>query len=567
MIDDKKNFWRAALFIFAIVISQPAFSLDTMTYGHDILFHTFRIEGMAESMSGGQFPVRIVGKSLAGYGDPSGIFYPNFFFYIPALLRMIDIPIAVSYNAFCFLINLATIGASFWIFEKLIGSTKIAAAIAMLYGGFMYRLIDLYVRSALGEAIAMTFMPLALISLWLMLNRSEKFWKAVVIGFTGVLQAHILSSLFMVCAACVIVMWSVKRLGRSEVRIAMLKAVGFTAILNLWFYIPFLDFYSTMSFNMQDELRSINILSSSSLPWTLFGGMQLFIGWSIVLILIAFIAKERTAIDRTWRLALAFGILTLIMSTKIFPWDMLESLPLIGERLGVLQFPYRLVMLGSMTLAYCAGIALVRLLDGMKHSRWLICLLCFAIAQYNFAFLNDSEGKTPEVNGYPCNWYIDHDDKYFRMCFVDCEAFGYIDYLYSDLGFDDLIVGFAPEDFLDNLKKPPKLRNDDLSMAPRGSIVDYRKTGMTIDLDVRTDEPATLRLPLFYFDGYEATTADGRSLKVGSIDKHRLTVEVPKGETHIRVEYVGRNAWRIALMLSMIGLMGFVIQVRREGSC
>ena len=565
MIDGEKNFWRAALFIFALVLGQPAFSTDVMTYGHDILFHTFRIEGMAESMSGGQFPVRIVGKSLAGYGEASGIFYPNLFFYIPALLRMAGVPLVAAYNFFCILINVATIFFTFWSVERLLKSTRTAAVIAMIYGGFMYRLIDLYVRSALGEAIAMAFMPLALISLWLMLNRSEKYWRATVIGFTGVLQAHILSSLFMLGAALVIVLSSIRRLSRREILMSTAKAAGFIALLNLWFYVPFIDLYSTMSFNMQDELRSSDILSSSSLPWKLFGGMQLFVGWSIVLILIAFIVRERTAIDRVWWSALAFGALMLIMSTKIFPWDMLETMPLIGERLGVLQFPYRLVMLASMTLAYCAGIALVRLLDGVKHSRWIVCLICFAIAQYNFAFLNDSEGKTPEINGYPCNWFIDHNDGLFRLCFVESDAFGYIDYVYSDIKFDDLIEGFAPEDFLDNLKKPTKLRNDDLD--PRGAVIDWRKVGMTIELNVRADEPTTIRLPLFHFDGYEATTDDGRSLTVGSIGKHRLTVEVPKGETHVRVEYVGRSAWRIALMASVIGLIGFVIQWRRERSC
>ncbi|MBQ9478251.1 MAG: hypothetical protein IJU71_01735, partial [Selenomonadaceae bacterium] len=64
-----------------------------------------------------------------------------------------------------------------------------------------------------------------------------------------------------------------------------------------------------------------------------------------------------------------------------------------------------------------------------------------------------------------------------------------------------------------------------------------------------------------------ATTDDGRALTVGSIGKHRMTVEVPKGETHVRVEYVGRRAWSAALMLSTLGLIAFVIQMRREHSC
>ena len=566
MIDHEKIFWRVALFIFALFIGQSAFSTEIFAFGHDFLFHAYRIEGMAESLTGGQFPVRIVGKSLAGYGELSGIFYPNLFFYIPALLRMAGVPIIVAHNFFCVLINIATVFLTYWSFNRLLNSTRTAAICAMIYGSFMYRLIDLYVRSALGEVIAMAFMPMALISLWLMFNRSEKYWRAVAIGFTGVLQSHVLSSLMLLVAAVLLALLSFKRLMRREILLSTAKAAFATTLLNIWFYIPFLSFYDRIDFNMKSALQTIDILSAFAFELKFFVGMQFFVGWSLFLIMLVFFVRSiilRTAITPTWLIMLAFGMLTLVMSTKIFPWKALESLPALGQQLGVLQFPFRFMTFGALAFAYCAGIALVSLVDNFKHSKWIAVLCCFAIAQYNFIFLNDSEGKTSSADGLLCDWYIGCDDTLFRRYFVECDALGYIDYTYDDITFDDIFEGYAEGDGLKNLEKPPKLRADDIE--PIDAVADYRKTGMTVEFTARTDEPTIIRLPLFYYLGYEATTADGRKLTVGSNGKHRLIVEVPGGETCVKVEYVDQTSWRAALYVSIVGLIIFMARLRREG--
>lgn len=563
MIEREKFFWHSTLFLFALLLSQPAFSTDAITFGHDFLFHTYRIEGIAESLSGGQFPVRVVGKSLAGYGELSGVFYPDLFFYIPALLRLAGVPIFVAYNFFCVLINIATVFLTYWAFNRLLRSTKTAALCSMLYGAFMYRLIDLYVRSALGEALAMAFLLLALISLWLMFNRSEKYWAAVVIGFTGVLQSHILSSLLMIAASILIALLSFKQLRRKEILLSTAKAAGFTALLNLWFYVPFLDFYNRIDFNMKGMLKTDYILTAFSFEPEMFFDMQFFFGWLTAAILIVFIVRSlllKKSIPLTWRIMFEVGLLTLVASTKFFPWHLIESLPVIGQQIGVLQFPFRLLMFSSIVFAYCAGTALVFLIENVKRSVMIAIICCVAIAQCNFIFLAD--GNWFKVNGIDSSWHINRDDAVFQKLFVENDAAGYIDYVYDDITYDDILEGFEPTEGFNNLFKPKKLRADDI--APRDVVSDYRKTGMTIEFTARTEEPTVIRLPLFYYPGYEAETADGRALTVGAIDKHRLTVEVPGGETRVKVEYVDKTLWRAALIMSMLGLIGLIIQARRE---
>lgn len=536
MINREKFFWFSTLLVFAITISVPFFSTERLVYGHDALFHAARIEGMAASLEGGQFPVRIVGKSLAGFGDCSGIFYPNFFLYIPALLRLLGAPLVVAYNALGILINFATIFLSFWSFNRLFGSIKTAAVCSMIFGGFLYRLIDLCARSAFGEALAMAFLPTALISFWLMLNRSEKMWGAVVLSFTAVLQSHILSSLLMLGAAILISIASFDRLKRAEVLRSIAKAAAFTFALNLWFYLPLVELFDQIHFQIRDLAAVEHQLSAGAFDPGFFVSMQLFCGWAIVALLIAYVVKVKRP-NREWLILVSIGLLTLLASTELFPWRAIENI--FGSSIGIFQYPFRLLTLGSIALSICAGISLVELI---KSDR-LAILCCFFIALANIFFLNRVENlqSTPVKDIY---WTLRYDQTDFNKKFYFAGYFGELDYVYDDLDRCDL-------ERLD-------------SSAENWVVSDLRKKGMTIEFTARTRETSTIRLPLIYYPGYEARSADGQELIVRELNRHRLAVEVPGGATRVKVEYVGFRSWRLAELLSLASLIAFFVQRRRE---
>ena len=75
------------LFLIALGLfsSYPLYTFY-LQYGHDLLFHLFRIDGIADGLQSGQFPVRLYGNDLNGYGYGVSMFYPELFLYVPALL-------------------------------------------------------------------------------------------------------------------------------------------------------------------------------------------------------------------------------------------------------------------------------------------------------------------------------------------------------------------------------------------------------------------------------------------------------------------------------------------------
>ena len=544
------------------VISLPLFNAHSYVFGHDVEFHFARIEGMAIGLADGQFPVRINGFPFNGYGEMSPIFYPNLFLYIPALLRLSGCSFVVAYNIFFILINLSTALLTYRAFNLLLNDVRKAATIAMLYTGFFYRLVDIYSRAAIGEALAMAFMPLALISMWLLLNRSTKMWSDVVIGFTGVLQSHLLSTVFLIVAVLSFVLISWRRLRERKIQTALGKTIFLVALINLWFYFPFISMYHQIRFTMQDAASMyFNMPSYNSFPLISMAAFQCLCGWSIVLILVEYIYKScrMNALERQkffssdWFSMLIVGVMFTIAATTLFPWSALESVPYIGARLAFIQFPFRFMMFASIALSCCAGLALTESIEE-KYSDFIVAGLCILIAQVNLSYLT----STIEANKFfRIEYRQEMSDETVRLL----RKSGFFDYLPAGIGRHDIFRGYRDGDKVD-LRLETNIPFDEV--IPADIVSDFRKFGTTIEFTAHTSAPTSIRLPLFYYPGYEAVTSMGERPAIHRGESNRLTVDVPSGETHVKVRYVGQRSWRIAELISIAGVIAFAICLRRN---
>lgn len=71
------RFWLAALSLFTLAASLPLCS-ESFIEGHDILFHLLRIEGIAASLAGGDFPPASIASPSMATACPQAIFIPIF---------------------------------------------------------------------------------------------------------------------------------------------------------------------------------------------------------------------------------------------------------------------------------------------------------------------------------------------------------------------------------------------------------------------------------------------------------------------------------------------------------
>lgn len=221
---------------FIIIFSSYPLFWNYIKKGHDLYFHLGRIMGVYNGLISGQFPVRIYNNHLWGYGYASPIFYGDIFLYIPAILKLITggmLSLSTCYKIFLFLINISTAIISYYVFYKMFHSKYSGVIGSILYTLSLYRLNNMYIRAALGETLAMTFIPLIILGLYYILFDDSRKWGIATIGYTFVLQSHMISTSMCLLFSLALAIIFIKRFKEKERLIVLIKSSVTTLLLNL----------------------------------------------------------------------------------------------------------------------------------------------------------------------------------------------------------------------------------------------------------------------------------------------------------------------------------------------
>lgn len=483
------------LAIITILSSVPLF-VKGIYIGHDSGFHLNRIEGVWQGLASGQFPVRIQPNWLHGYGYGVSVCYGDIFLYIPAVLRLLGFSVQEAYEWFVFLINGITAIVSYFCWKKMTGDDKAALAGSFLYTLSVYRMVNLYVRAAVGEYCAMIFLPVILYGFWNILVKEEqgrKNWIPLTIGFSGLLQTHILSCEMVGIVAILICLLYIKRVFKKENLIAFGKAIAGTVLINAWFLVPFLNYMlrehlkiNTETFSgraIQNTGASLKQLFGIFMPGMGSGGtggtMPKGIGlglWLAVLFCGMTWLKYRRKMRETetfgYQLFLA-GI-ALICATKYFPWDFLIQLGL--SFFASLQFPWR--FLGIAIAFLCGAISCcAHMLSKVQKKRELNVCLAIII------------GAASLSSGYTMLTFMENGD--LTSCYEQRDAPYYVsggEYLPSDIEFSE--NAFHPLE----------------PLASNMEISRYEKKYNRVVVDCKNllEEENILQVPILLYYGYQA---------------------------------------------------------------
>ena len=257
-----KNIKYAVCYLVIIVMASIPLFNNYLIRGHDIYFHLMRIEGLAQGLGAGEFPVRIQPAWYDGYGYAVSVFYSDLFLYPAALLRLLGISLQDAYKVYVVLCNVATTLISGYSFGKIFRKREIGVFGSCLYTLSPYRLVNLYTRGALGEYTGMIFWPLLIYSCVLLLNEDRKKVQiqkgAVLMGISmaGMLQSHMLTAEIACMVLLLLVIVYCRRIFHKEVMLAGCGAVAAALGLSAWFLIPFLDYMLFERFNI-NSIRNI----------------------------------------------------------------------------------------------------------------------------------------------------------------------------------------------------------------------------------------------------------------------------------------------------------------------
>lgn len=551
------------ILLITLASSLPLF-VEYLYCGHDLGFHLMRIEGIRAGLSSGVFPIRLQPVWVNGYGYASSIMYGDTFLYIPAILRMLGFPIQTAYKCYIFLINLATSAIAYYCVNRIFHNRSIGLLGSLLYTLSIYRFTNIYVRSAVGEYSAMTFLPLIFCGLYLILKENaqqtdrKQGIALSVIGYSGIILTHTLTCEMAGGFTILVCILLCKRVFHKDTFLALLQVVIYTALLNLWWLVPFIDYLDEpLKINLMEQpyIQARGLLpaqifapfsSSIGISWDvalgLKGEMALNIGMGFTLGLVIMIAVfligkrlNSSPYRKLILISMGCGVWALFMTTAYFPYDKLMDYRMFFNRtLGALQMPWRLLTIAVLffTFGTCSLIPILHEHYSSFYTKAAFCLICSG-AVLSFCY---------EVSSY-----IENMSPY---CIYDI----------GDLDTDAVISGeYMPGADIDTSLLDENIFTCDQDVH----VANYNKQYLRIDADMinSSDSSHYVEAPLLYYNGYTATDVhSAQPLEVMSGNNGQLRIILPAQYTGtVHIEFQEPLYWKLSEWISLIFFLLLVI--------
>lgn len=568
-------FWGAVI---AFIASLP-YLLGNNFVGIDVVFHLERIEGVADGILSGQFPVRISPEWVYGHGYADGVMYCNALLLFPAVLRLLGFPVLTSYNLYCIALNVLTVWIAYFCFYGIFKKPYIGLACSALYTLSIFRIYKLVVTAAAGEGSAVAFMPLVLYGYFLVFTKDpgergyKTAWMPLAFGYAGLIQTHVLSCEITVFLTVVMCLAFIRKVLRREVFAELCKAAGAAAAMSLWFLIPFMDYFLREDMHVRHvgarRIQNVGLypaqlavhywkIGSNSVgnhlgmkdSYPMGVGLVLVIGFAVFCIL-WFSGKGR-GVDRgiaaVGKTSAVFGGLMMLMSLEVFPWDKIQDINQLCESLvGSLQFPHRFLGWGTVFLVCVFGCCLWFYAErGDKWGFYMGAVIVLAGITTSSMYLLDFVGES---------------DSKIRVYNKEGMGFAYVsDGEYLVQGTDINLLTFGG----------PKTGGEI-------EISAYEKEYLHVTFRCSNTggEDGYVDLPLLGYTGYRAyAEGSGERLEVGMGDNNVVRVVIPAHfEDGVEVGFVPPLHWRAGEAVSVLFWLGMAagalvsLRKRRAAGC
>ena len=555
------SFFEGVLWVslFAGFIYSTYLLLNTeINQSHDMIASMSRINDMAVDIDNKTFPSVIMKGQANGFGC-AGILYPHLFYYIPAFLRYIGASTVCAYQVFIWFCQVFAAFVMFVSVKLILSCVKMAtessvdvgdsvdypAIIAtLLFLCYPYRVANLYWRGALSESYAMIFIALLTAAfICIVKGRKKTDWVFLCLAISGLLQTHVLTLVMAVIISIVFCLVFIKDVIRKDVIVSLALAVISAIVINLWYIVPFLKFFSFES-NIDGMMYAMSEYGTT-IPGLLKGisyeqsrpGIIGIVGFFVLFVDIVclFYVIKKKLYDSNMIKLFAFMTVTsaisLFISTKYFPWDWFQS---IVPSVGIFQFPFRFILITCVFSVMAFALVMKILKSCIKHQVGVYALLVITgifliMGTHNILTCLD---VTEELFGYSTN---DFD---------------------FDYRIEYLPKGATSSYFADSM---PVISDGVQTLA-------YFKDINQVTWQYQTQtEGGYFQAPLIYYPGYNAMLFDNSGnyvtmLETNMADNYRVQVDLPEGYDSgiIVIRYEGIWYFRYCAIISLIGIFGLV---------
>ena len=541
--------------------------------GQDLTFHLMRIEGLAEGLKQGQFPVKMQPVWLNDYGYPVSILYGDLLLYIPAVLRIIGFSLQASYKIYLVMIQIITAINTYLCCKEIAEDRKLGVVGCFLYVFATNRMTNIYYRAAVGEYTALAFLPLVFLGLFYLLGEKErtkaeqkKVFFLLVMGYTFMLESHMLSFNIAIVFSIIYCLFHFKKFLQNFW--FLVKTALITIGLNLGFLVPMADYmishdmkvkFASQIENMQEhglflsqlfQMFRFPVSLSGNVMNGVGGDMAIGIGLAYMLMLALFVwelcccfwkkkkglANEGMIQTESVRIFVIF-LLCLVMSCYFFPWHAIGKIPVLGSILTPYQFAWRFIgiatFLGVILTMYALK-ALEKLTDRTIKVAAIVVLGTLTLIGSQYLMDNkvsDSTARTKVTSS--ASIYTAGAVANGEYLFVENSAMAIIDQ--QPVPVDETAV----------------------------SIISYEKKNSRISMEGEnlTDEVQQVKVSFLDYKGFVATDkTTGEKLDTTCDERHILTVLLPAGyQGTVQVCFRQPWYWRVAEIVSLAVLIALFV--------
>lgn len=534
------------LLIVTMIMCLPMLSNHLHIYYDDGIQHIARAYGTREAISNGSFLGNVIPKFSNNFGYSWNIFYGAFTTFGIIIFKMITGSYTIGYKAFCFICLLLS-GISMYVFVKKVSANNNVAVLAgSLYIMAPYHLTDLYIRNSLGEFAAFIFIPLVFLGLYNLFKKEKGDWLLVV-GSVGLLFTHNITCLYTAILAIIYIIINFKQLKNKQI----LKSLGINILLILvissTFLFPLLEAKISANYRVyeKDVMSSIDTVQKQRLDLRRIfvtrndEGFVFELG-PYMIIMLAFSVMTVRILKHEYRKDYLFflicGIITMIMATKIFPWNVMPGF------LRIIQFPWRCLVFTSFFFAVVASInmgAVIKKFD-LKDALIIIAIaVVYMIALKGF--VKYSEEAIAPIENMELGHITGMENEWI-----------------AGMGRGEYLPAKAYENRFYIATREDRI----YAIEGRAVVESEEKNESKLNAKIKTyEEDVVLELPYIYYPGYEITL-DGMHVNSFETENGMLGISVPKNEdTLVEVKYSGTSIMKSSMLVSIVGIIGLGIYI------
>jgi len=358
-VSSKVTNWEWVLAGVAVILYLLLAFIRYPVIGHDGALQLNWIYQFTNQVHEGNWYPRWMHDSFGGFGSPTFYFYPPLPYFIGSLASLVYGFRADAHDLY-HIVHIAGTALCFWtsstFFRKLTPKISRASFAALLYTFAPYRMLDIFVRNALGESIAFAWLPVLLLGLYYLSQDSgtysSSFYKGVLITSLSVALLLITSIPVAVIGSLLGVLYLISSERKLRLTIGAVLGSVLGLGLAMFYLLPLLEYYPLVHteylwsiFDWKGKGFALLSLLGGHEPSSII--INLFTLLLSVLIVIRWVrSRKEASISSSW--LLLFAILSFIVQ---LPW--LASLLWENPLFKAIQLPFRWNLVISFLLGAC----------------------------------------------------------------------------------------------------------------------------------------------------------------------------------------------------------------------